>query len=105
MASAALRPPGSVNAGLTPGPSSSTSISPTAIACTSFATSAYGVALPYAQSEPKRTVLPTLPSAALRSETAYCTRVASGPLAAAPPAMTRLGLPWASALASPTRVS
>src|SRR5207302_236093 len=40
MASAALSPPGSVNAGLTPGPSSSTSISPAAIACTSLATSA-----------------------------------------------------------------
>ncbi len=45
-ASANLRPPGSVNAGLIPAPRNSTSISPFAIACTSAVTSAYGVTRP-----------------------------------------------------------
>ncbi len=92
MASAAFSPPGKVKAGLTPGPSSSTSISPLAIASTSAATSAYGVTLPYAESGPKRTVLPTFPAATFRRLTAAKVAVAFEPIVAIPPPMARPGL-------------
>ena len=60
--------------------------------------------MPYAQSAPKRTVLPTLPVAALSNATAVCTWVALEPLVAAPPAMASAGLPRPNASAMPSMV-
>jgi len=100
IASASLRPDGSVNAGLTPGPSTSISISPPAMARASAATSACGVTLPYAESGPKRTVLPTFPAAAFKRLIATWVSVALEPVTATPPPMASPGLAWANAFAT-----
>src|SRR5262247_3425468 len=74
----------------------STSISPAAIARVSFTMSAYGLALPSAESAPKRTVLPTAPTAWFSRFTAISASVAWGPMVATPPAT-------ASALLAPAK--
>src|SRR5262249_23100093 len=85
-----------------PDPISSTSTSPFAIDWASAATSAYGVTLPYAESGPKRTVLPTLPAAALSRLIAASVDTAWDPATATPPPTARPGfaLPntWATCL-------